>query len=108
MHDKLLNCTFEIGPTSFYQTNPEQTEVLYRLALKVFSAYARKATTSLSSGNSTASRRDDADSSSGSSNCHTSRDRADSLAAALSGFLMRIAAGTIGIWLKGSRLAEFR
>ena len=33
MHDKLLGCTFEIGPTSFYQTNPEQTEVLYRLAL---------------------------------------------------------------------------
>ncbi len=34
MHDKLLGCTFEIGPTSFYQTNPEQTEVLYRLALE--------------------------------------------------------------------------
>ena len=33
MHDKLLGCTFEIGPTSFYQTNPAQTEVLYRLAL---------------------------------------------------------------------------
>jgi len=33
MHDKLLDCTFEIGPTSFYQTNPEQTEVLYQLAI---------------------------------------------------------------------------
>ena len=33
MHDKLLGCTFEIGPTSFYQTNPAQTEVLYRLAI---------------------------------------------------------------------------
>ena len=34
MHDLLLGCTFEIGPTSFYQTNPAQTEVLYRLALE--------------------------------------------------------------------------
>lgn len=34
MHDKLLGCTFEIGPTSFYQTNPAQTEVLYRLAIE--------------------------------------------------------------------------
>ena len=34
MHDRLLGCTFEIGPTSFYQTNPEQTEVLYRLAIE--------------------------------------------------------------------------
>lgn len=34
MHDELLGCSFEIGPTSFYQTNPEQTEVLYRLALE--------------------------------------------------------------------------
>ena len=33
VHDELLGCTFEIGPTSFYQTNPEQTEVLYRLAI---------------------------------------------------------------------------
>ena len=33
MHDKLLGCTFEIGPSSFYQTNPEQTELLYQLAL---------------------------------------------------------------------------
>lgn len=34
MHDELLGCRFEIGPTSFYQTNPAQTEVLYRLALE--------------------------------------------------------------------------
>ncbi len=33
MHDRLLGCTFEIGPTSFYQTNPAQTEVLYQLAI---------------------------------------------------------------------------
>ena len=33
MNDKLLDCTFEIGPTSFYQTNPQQTEVLYQLAI---------------------------------------------------------------------------
>ena len=33
MHDELLDCRFEIGPTSFYQTNPAQTEVLYQLAL---------------------------------------------------------------------------
>ena len=33
MGDKLLDCTFEIGPTSFYQTNPQQTEVLYQLAI---------------------------------------------------------------------------
>lgn len=34
MHDRLLGCTFEIGPTSFYQTNPSQTERLYQLALE--------------------------------------------------------------------------
>lgn len=33
MRDKLLNCTFEISPTAFYQTNPAQTEVLYSLAI---------------------------------------------------------------------------
>ena len=33
MHDELLDCRFAIGPTSFYQTNPAQTEVLYRLAI---------------------------------------------------------------------------
>lgn len=34
MRDKLLGCTFEISPTAFYQTNPEQTETLYRLAIE--------------------------------------------------------------------------
>ena len=34
MHDELLGVTFEIGPTSFYQTNPQQTEALYRLAIE--------------------------------------------------------------------------
>lgn len=33
MRDALLGCDFEIGPTSFYQTNPEQTERLYALAI---------------------------------------------------------------------------
>lgn len=33
MRDRLLSCTFEISPTAFYQTNPEQTEVLYQLAI---------------------------------------------------------------------------
>lgn len=33
MEDALLGCTFRIGPTSFYQTNPRQTEVLYQLAV---------------------------------------------------------------------------
>lgn len=33
MHDELLGCRFEIGPTSFYQTNPAQTEELYQLAI---------------------------------------------------------------------------
>lgn len=33
MHDELLGCRFEIGPTSFYQTNPAQTELLYQLAI---------------------------------------------------------------------------
>lgn len=34
MIDSLLDTEFEIGPTSFYQTNPEQTEVLYSLAIE--------------------------------------------------------------------------
>lgn len=34
MQDELLGCRFEIGPTSFYQTNPAQTETLYELALE--------------------------------------------------------------------------
>lgn len=33
MRDELLGCTFEISPTAFYQTNPQQTEVLYQLAI---------------------------------------------------------------------------
>lgn len=33
MADRLLDCTFEISPVSFYQVNPQQTEVLYRLAI---------------------------------------------------------------------------
>lgn len=33
MHDRLLGCTFEIGPTSFYQVNPEQTQALYGAAI---------------------------------------------------------------------------
>lgn len=39
MHDKLLGCIFEIGPTSFYQTNPRQTEVLYRTAITAASLH---------------------------------------------------------------------
>ena len=34
MHDELLGVTFEVGPTSFYQTNPAQTERLYELAIQ--------------------------------------------------------------------------
>ena len=34
MADELLGVSFEIGPTSFYQTNPAQTEVLYDLAIR--------------------------------------------------------------------------
>ncbi|MGI6754447.1 MAG: 23S rRNA (uracil(1939)-C(5))-methyltransferase RlmD [Atopobiaceae bacterium] len=34
IYDKLLGCTFEIRPTSFYQTNPAQTEKLYQLAIE--------------------------------------------------------------------------
>ena len=34
MRDRLLSCTFEISPTAFYQTNPEQTEVLYSLTIE--------------------------------------------------------------------------
>lgn len=33
MVDELLGCTFAISPGAFYQTNPEQTETLYRLAI---------------------------------------------------------------------------
>ncbi len=34
MHDALLGCAFAISSTSFYQTNPAQTEVLYRRAIE--------------------------------------------------------------------------
>lgn len=33
--DRLLGATFRIGATSFYQTNPRQTEVLYKTAIKM-------------------------------------------------------------------------
>jgi 23S rRNA (uracil1939-C5)-methyltransferase len=38
IRDSLLGCSFEIGPTSFYQTNPVQTEALYGLAIKAAAA----------------------------------------------------------------------
>ena len=47
MSDKLLGCTFEIGPTSFYQTNPQQTEVLYQLAIDGALAGAAQASAAL-------------------------------------------------------------
>ena len=34
MLDELMDCTFAISPTAFYQTNPQQTEALYRLAIE--------------------------------------------------------------------------
>lgn len=34
MRDHLLSCTFEISPVSFYQVNPEQTELLYARAIQ--------------------------------------------------------------------------
>ena len=40
--DKLLGCTFEIGPTSFYQTNPQQTEALYQIAIDALKPFAAK------------------------------------------------------------------
>ena len=49
MSDKLLGCTFEIGPTSFYQTNPQQTEVLYQLAIDGALASATQASAALPS-----------------------------------------------------------
>ena len=33
MRDQLLGCEFDISPTAFYQTNPQQTEQLYQLAI---------------------------------------------------------------------------
>ena len=82
MHDKLLNCTFEIGPTSFYQTNPEQTEVLYQLALEGIFGVCEKSNGERThdGGSGCHTSHDDADFlSGGSSNCQTSRDRADFL-----------------------------
>lgn len=51
MSDKLLDCTFEIGPTSFYQTNPQQTEVLYQLAIDGALAGAAQADASAQASN---------------------------------------------------------
>lgn len=34
MHDTLMDLDFELSPQSFFQVNPEQTEVLYRKALE--------------------------------------------------------------------------
>lgn len=33
IEDKLCGCTFRISPSSFYQVNPEQTELLYQKAI---------------------------------------------------------------------------
>lgn len=33
LRDRLLSCEFDISPTAFYQTNPQQTELLYQLAI---------------------------------------------------------------------------
>lgn len=33
VRDQLLGCEFDISPTAFYQTNPQQTELLYQLAI---------------------------------------------------------------------------
>lgn len=57
MSDKLLGCTFEIGPTSFYQTNPQQTEVLYQLAIDGALAGSRHADTAPTSATQTSSLR---------------------------------------------------
>lgn len=34
IEDELCDCTFRISPTSFYQVNPEQTELLYQKAIE--------------------------------------------------------------------------
>lgn len=34
IEDKLCGCTFRISPSSFYQVNPKQTELLYEKAIK--------------------------------------------------------------------------
>ena len=84
MHDKLLNCTFEIGPTSFYQTNPEQTEVLYRLALEGVFGVCKK--------------NDNERTDNGDSGCRTNHDHADSLSSSPFRILdAYCGTGTIGI-----------
>ena len=84
MHDKLLNCTFEIGPTSFYQTNPEQTEVLYRLALEGVFGVCKK--------------NDDERTNNGGSGCRTNHDHTDSLSSSPLRILdAYCGTGTIGI-----------
>ena len=40
LHDKLLGCDFDISPTAFYQTNPEQTELLYQIAIEGMNLHA--------------------------------------------------------------------
>lgn len=35
IEDSLCGCTFRISPQSFYQVNPEQTEILYRKAISL-------------------------------------------------------------------------
>ena len=33
LRDRLFDCEFDISPTAFYQTNPQQTELLYQIAI---------------------------------------------------------------------------
>lgn len=40
MRDELLGCMFEISPVSFYQVNPQQTEVLYQQAIEGMDLHA--------------------------------------------------------------------
>ena len=40
LRDKLLGCDFDISPTAFYQTNPEQTELLYQIAIEGMNLHA--------------------------------------------------------------------
>ena len=42
IRDKLLGCTFEIGPCSFFQTNPQQTEILYQVAIDGVQTFCQK------------------------------------------------------------------
>lgn len=36
IQEQLLNCCFEIGPASFFQINPKQSEILFTSLLKIF------------------------------------------------------------------------